>query len=100
MRYCENCHLLVSGLQCPGCGTDRLRNVKPTDFCFVTEKDEMWAKMFLEILKDNDIPYTQLSSVGAGLAIRAGVTDQIRIYVPYEKLDTALDLLKQAFPDD
>lgn len=100
MRYCEHCHLLISGLQCPQCGNELLRSPDATDFCFIVEKEEMWARMFLEILKDNDIPSTNLSSVGAGMVIKAGVPNRIKVYVPYEKLDLAQELLRQAFPDD
>ena len=41
---------------------------------FLTEKEEMWARMLMEVLKDNGIPYAVESVYGAGLVLRGGMS--------------------------
>lgn len=100
MTYCENCHELVSGTLCPICGRKHLRPVTPEDFCFLTELEEMWCRMFTEILTDSGIPFAQLPSVGVGAFIRTGVPVKFRIYVPFQSLEDARALVRMAFPQN
>lgn len=68
-----------------------------TDFKLLTEKDEMWAKMLMEVLNDNNIPCTALPVNGAGLALNAGIPERLKIYVPGENMAQAEDLLQELF---
>ncbi len=99
MHYCDRCHAAVSGEFCPGCGRGALPDVKPEDYCFVTERDEMWAKMFLEILQDQKIPCTAVPTCGAVMAMKAGKTERLKLYVPYAKWEQARELLRETFPE-
>jgi hypothetical protein len=42
------------------------------------EKEEMWARMLMEVLGDNGIPCAAKSVHGAGLVIRAGMRSGLR----------------------
>lgn len=99
MKYCTHCKFVTQEAYCPNCGKGNLRTVEPGDYCFVTEKDEMWASMFLEILHDNGVSPIALPVFGAGVVMKGGVKERQRIYVPYEKLNQALDLLRETFPE-
>lgn len=99
MYYCEKCHAAVSEERCPSCGRGELPCVRPEDYCFVTEQGEMWAKMFVEILQDHEIPCTSMPTCGAAMALKAGKMERLKIYVPYARWEQARELLNEAFPD-
>ena len=62
-------------------------------------KDEMWAKMLMEVLRDNDIPCTAIPLRGAAFAMKTGLQDQLKVYVPAEKLDEAQTLVQELFAE-
>ena len=62
-------------------------------------KDEMWAKMLMEVLRDNDIPCTAIPVRGAAFAMKTGLQDQLKVYVPAEKLDEARTLAQELFAE-
>lgn len=70
-----------------------------TGYEFLVEKDGMWARMFMEILRNNNIPCTFLPANGSGLAIRAGVRERLNIFVPAGKRPQAEELLGEIFAD-
>lgn len=71
-----------------------------TNFEFLVEKEEIWAKMLIQVLKDNDIPYADFPVNGAGLVMKTGMQERIKIYVPKEDKAKAEDLLYQLFSND
>ena len=64
---------------------------------FLVQKEEMWARMLMEVLKDNGITATALSVYGAGLAIHTGKQELLNIFVPAENLTQAQELLQALF---
>jgi len=68
-----------------------------TGFEFLVEKEGMWARMFMEILRNNHIPFVFFPAVGSGLAIRAGIRERLKIFVPAEKKPQAEELLEEIF---
>lgn len=70
------------------------------DYEFLVEKESMWAEMLIRVLKDNDIPCTSLPVYGAGLVMKAGVQERLKIYVPAEKMTHAKELLDELFSED
>ena len=40
--------------------------------CFLTEKEPVWAGMLADVLAQKGIPFVKESSLGAGMALRAG----------------------------
>ena len=67
------------------------------DCVFLTEKEEMWAKMLMEVLKDHKIPCHAVPVHGAGLAVRTGITERLKIYVPEACRDQAEELTEELF---
>ncbi len=66
-------------------------------YVLLTEKEEMWAKMLMQVLKDNAIPCTPIPVYGAGVVLKTGVPECFRIYVPYDSMPKARELLNQLF---
>ena len=46
---------------------------------FLTEKEAMWAEMLAQVLKDNGIEYVAVPVHGAGMTLRTGVHERLRI---------------------
>lgn len=67
------------------------------EYVLLTEKEEMWARMLMDVLKDNSIPCTSVPVHGAGFALKTGMQDSLRIFVPAEKLSQARELLEALF---
>ena len=66
-------------------------------YVLLTEREEMWAKMLVEVLRDNGVPCEALSVNGAGFAIKTGIQDTYKIYVDKDKLDEAKALYCELF---
>jgi hypothetical protein len=63
------------------------------------ETEEMWAKMLMEVLEDNEIPHAAKPVYGAGLVIRAGMQERLEIYVPEEYFGQAKALADALFSE-
>lgn len=71
-----------------------------SDYEFLTEKEAMWAEMLSQVLKDNDVACVAIPVYGAGLALKAGAQERLRIYVPADCKPKAEELLHELFPGD
>lgn len=100
MKYCNHCHLVTEENQCPCCASPLLPDAEDGDYCLLTEKDEMWAKLLMEVLENNRIPHTCLPVFGAGVIMKSGKTERYRIFVPYGSLACAKALYDETFPED
>ncbi len=60
-----------------------------TEYILLAEKDEMWARMLMEVLQDNGINCAAKPVYGAAVTLKAGKQDRLQIYVPSDKLDEA-----------
>ena len=98
MNYCESCRCVTSAPVCPVCASGDLRPVQGADFCLLTEQEEMWAKLLMEVLENNHIPFARFPVWGAGLALKSGRAERCQVFVPFEKLEEASDLLTILFP--
>ena len=92
--YCPACQLSFTGEEkCPSCGSRRIREVRPEDICFLTEVEPIPAGMLQDVLKQNGIPALTSSTVGAGMAMKAGaVFERIKFFVRQEHLEKAKEL--------
>lgn len=99
--YCANCNALVSGERCPICGSRRVREPEPGDYCYLTEKETIWAGAFGDILTQNEIPFVTKNVLGAGLAAKMGpALERTRFYVPYSQYGSAQELEREFFSMD
>lgn len=69
-------------------------------YVLLAEKEEIWAKMLMNVLEDNNIPCVSLPVYGAGLTIRIGMQDILKVYVPSENLPHAMELFQELFSSD
>lgn len=91
--YCPNCNLLIEAVRCPVCGSRNIRQPYADDYCFLLEKNAVWADTFGQLLEQNGIPYTTQNTSGAALVLKKGLAQtMVRFYVPYVHYQTALEL--------
>ena len=64
---------------------------------FLTEQEELWARMLVEVLADQGIPTAVKPVYGAAFALKTGRQDLLQIYVPAEHLAKARDLAEALF---
>ncbi|MBE5787503.1 MAG: hypothetical protein E7324_08190 [Clostridiales bacterium] len=67
------------------------------EFVCLIDKEEMWARILMQVLEDHDIPCTSLPVFGAGMVMKSGVQERLTIYVPAEKLQEASELAEALF---
>ena len=94
--YCAGCQLVFEDDRCPACGGRRNRPVQADDICFLAEEDGLQAGILEDILRQEGIPVLKKSTVGAGMAMRAGVLfERFRFYVRYEHLEPAQEAIRE-----
>ena len=69
-------------------------------YVLLTEKEEMWAKMLMEVLSDNSIPCTSLPVHGIGLVMRTMAQERLKVFVPAGLLDRASELTEALFSEN
>lgn len=63
------------------------------------ETEEIWAKMLMEVLEDNEIPHAAKPVYGAGLVIRTGMQERLEVYVPKDYFEQAKNLADALFSE-
>ena len=66
-------------------------------YILLVEKEEMWAKMLMQVLEDNHVPCAALPVYGAGFSIKTGIQDRLKVYVPVDNLPQATELVEELF---
>ena len=69
-------------------------------YVLLTEKEEMWAKMLMEVLSDNSIPCTSLPVHGIGLVMRTMAQERLKVFVPAWDLARASELTEALFSEN
>ena len=70
----------------------------PEALCFLTEQSPIWAGMLADVLQQHGVPFFKESSLGAGLALKAGaLSETIRFFVPAAHLAAAKMLVEELF---
>ena len=97
--YCENCHIVFDGNgRCPVCGNKKARQPVPEDICFLKETAPIPGAMLKDVLEQNGIPVLSSSTIGAGMAVRAGAMfERIRHFVRYDNLPEAKEIAEDLF---
>ena len=67
---------------------------------FLAEKEAMWAEMLQQVLKDHGVDCVSVPVYGAGMALRGGVMERHKVYVPKERLAEAQELLDALFTEN
>lgn len=99
--FCSNCNLIVHGTECPACGSRDIRALQPEDYCYLTEKETIWAGMLSDIFMQNDVPFITRNTLGAGLSAKLGsAMERTRFYIPYAYYAQARSLEMELFHAD
>ena len=99
IMYCQRCKAAFEGNEnCPLCGTRKIRPALPDDICFLTEADPVPGEILKDVLGQSGIPALSSSTIGAGMAMRAGpMFERIRFFVRYEHLQKAKEIVEELF---
>lgn len=100
MHYCDRCLCITEGEFCPLCGNRNLTAVQASDFCFLTEQDDIWAELLIEILTDHGIEFIRQPVYDARVCAEAGNGEHQKLYVPYKKLLKAQKLMQEVLPSE
>lgn len=99
--FCPNCNIIVNSPKCTICGSKNVREPQEDDYCYLIEKDSIWAGALSDILSQNEIPFITKNVLGAGLAAKMGpALERTRFYVPYANYQMAQDLEHEFFSAD
>lgn len=97
-HYCDRCHLVFDSKICPNCNTKHTREVTQEDYCFLIEKETLWAEMLKEVLENNEIDYAVSPNLGAGLSIKIGIySEKYKFYVPFKYFNKAKQITQTMF---
>lgn len=98
MYFCEKCNAVHPTTECPDCRTRGLRPVENDDYCFLTEREVMWADMLRAALADADIESAYRPVFGAAMSVSMGkALERHQIYVPYDCYEGALAVMFALF---
>ncbi len=97
--YCGKCKVAFDGNgNCPVCGSTKVRPPLPDDICFLTDTSPVLSGMLNDVLEQNGIPALSSSTIGAGMAMRAGsMFERVKYYVRYEHLSKAKQIAEELF---
>lgn len=99
--FCPHCNVIVNAPKCPVCGSGKIRAPQEDDYCYLTEKETIWAGALSDILTQNEVPFVTKNMLGAGLSAKMGpALERTRFYVPYSHYQLAQDLEREFFSSD
>lgn len=97
-KLCPDCRILVRGERCPSCGRRWLEEPQAEDYCYLTERDTLWAGVLEDCLKRNGIQCVTHGVLGAGLTTKIGsAMEQVRFFVRYGDYERAKALETELF---
>ena len=70
------------------------------EYVFLIEKEEMWARMLLEVLEDNHVPCVSLPVYGVAVALKTGKQERLKVYVPASYVQQATELVEALFSEE
>lgn len=98
MYFCPNCNVLTEQTRCRVCGSREVRLPGQEDYCYLTEKQTIWAAALEDLLADHGILCITKNTLGAGLAAKIGpAMERVRFYVPYARYEEAKELEQEFF---
>lgn len=97
--YCQKCKVAFEGNgECPVCGNEKVRPALADDICFLADADPILGGMLKDVLEQNGIPILSNSTIGAGMAMKAGsMFERVKYYVRYEHLPKAREIVEELF---
>lgn len=100
MYFCEKCATLNEDKICKNCGNKFLKPIEKDDYCFLTEKELIYAEMLKELLDNYHIPYICEPIMGVGLALKVGIMrESYQFFVPYQYYEECLKIVNGRFKE-
>ena len=95
--YCPDCQIAFSeAVRCPVCGSRKIRESMPDDVCYLTEAAPVFGGLLKDVRGQSGIPVLCISSIGAGMAARAGsMFERTKLYVRYDQLQSAAEIVSE-----
>ena len=98
MLYCAKCQVLAgAGVECPSCGSKKLREVRPNDPVLLLTADEMECAAVRAAFDDGGIAHEErMCGPGAPPSILYGRMPNAayRIFVPFGEIDRCREILR------
>lgn len=98
MLYCPRCQVLAgAGVECPSCGSKKLREVRPDDPVFLLTADEAECSAVRAAFDDGGIVHEErMCGPGAPSSVLYGRMPNAvyRIFVPFGELDRCRETLR------
>lgn len=98
MLYCARCQVLAgAGVECPSCGSKKLREVRPNDPVLLLMADETECAAIRAAFDDGGIAHEErMCGPGTPPSILYGKMPgaDYRIFVPFGELDRCRDILR------
>lgn len=67
------------------------------EYELLIEKEEIWTKMYVQLLEQNGIKCMLIPVNGMGLSMKTGIQDFLRIYVLSSDIEKAKHIMKESF---
>lgn len=67
------------------------------EYELLIEKEEIWAKMYVQLLEQNGIKCMVVQVNGIGLSMKTGTQDFLRIYVLSSDIKKAKHIMEENF---
>lgn len=98
MRYCPRCQVIVkTGVECPSCGSKKLREAEVNDPVLLYTADEMKCSMIRAAFDESGIPHEErMCGPGAPPSILYGKMPNslYHIFVPYGEVERCEEILQ------
>ena len=69
-------------------------------YVFLVEKDVLWANVLMQELKSNNIPCVAFPVHGAGMVLRGGAQERLKVHVPEHLKAQAEEMMEDLFAED
>ena len=90
MLYCDRCHTLYDDC-CPLCQRHDGRVPMDDDAVFVTEQNNLWSGVLLDVFQQANVPLLRRQAVGVAACVGANLS-RYRLYTLFSHYEEAMAL--------
>lgn len=90
MRYCDRCHTLYDDV-CPLCQKHDGREPVAADPVFITEQNDLWSGVLLDVFQQAGVPLMRRQAVGVAAYVGSNLA-RYRLYTLYSRYEEAVQL--------
>ena len=98
MNFCEKCNFASEQEFCPVCGSEKLREVKDDDFCFLADSEISPCEAMTDIFDEEGIAYVKVPyGTGSRLALPQS---RYRLYFQYRSLELVKRIVRDVVDNE